>query len=49
MVGLGWFGWYVVGGLVVLAYFYTLVVYMSDMVSCWQSLSWWLVKSVAYT
>ena len=33
MVGLGWFGRYVVGGLVVLVYFITLVAYISVMVS----------------
>ena len=33
MVGLGWFGRYVVGGLVVMVYFYTLVIYISVMIS----------------
>ena len=33
MVGLGWSGQYVVGGLVVLVYFYTLVVHISVVVS----------------
>ena len=40
MVGLGWFGRYVVGGLVVMVYFYTLVVYISVVVS-------WLAEFVS--
>lgn len=33
MVGLGWFGRYVVGGLVGMVYFYTLVVHISVLIS----------------